>query len=244
MNSWINSGASSNLIAGLFTSVTIVLLVFYYYTGLLWSRYTGHLFVILLGCYWLWQHKEMTGKPTNMGSWSLRLDKWRSPILTAMLAIGCVGGVISYILDLQKPFSTSAQAADYLRENKLDTGILIGLRDFTVSPLATHLGRTIYYAERDEPGTFVIFDEKWVPVNGIRELIPLFKRFHQQGHTQMILVKDNPIKLVWDDTGEEELWKDAMLTESLNLRLLTHVEPGVVKDEDYYIYAIEEKTDK
>ena len=72
----------------------------------------------------------------------------------------------------------------------------------------------------------------------------MFKRFHQEGHTQMILVKDNPIKLVWDDTGEEELWKDAMLTESLNLRLLTHVEPGVVKDEDYYIYAIEEKSDK
>ena len=165
----------------------------------------------------------------------------RSPVMTGFLAIGCAGGVISYVLDLQLRFSTSREAAAFLKENKLDQGLIIGSRDYTISPLTTHLQRKIYYAERNEPGSFIIYDAQRVSYGGIKDLIPLFTRFYQDGFKEFILVKDNPVMLVWDDTGERELWKDAMMTAELNLRLLKHVEPGVVKDEEYYIYVIEEK---
>jgi hypothetical protein len=238
---WIILFWKNKLITAMYVSVTLVLLAFCYYTGLQWNRYTGHLFVILLVCYWLFEIRQSNKSQATVSKLSVLADKFRAPIMTSMLVIGCVGGLISYVLDLQKPFSTSGEAAAYIKEQHLDSLLIVGTQDYAISPLATLLRKPIYYPESNVEGTFIVYDEKRIEVGGINDIIPLFTRLHQAGRKQVLLVKNNPVMLVWDDTGEREPWKDAMLTDQLNLRLLHHVEPGVVKNEEFYIYLVEEK---
>ncbi len=219
-----------------------ILLVFFYYTGFVWARYSGHLFLLLVACLWLtYYDREKSYSSAWLDKLSLAGARIRGPYFMAILGISCIGGLGSYLLDLNRPFSTSMKASDYLRENNLTDLPLIGTRDYTISPLASQLGKPIYYAERHGPGTFIVYDKQRVGINGIGEVVPVFNQFYKAGHKRMILIKDLPIKMTFTDNGETVLWENAALTDSLNLKLLTTIPPGIVQDEQYYIYSIDEQ---
>jgi hypothetical protein len=218
--------------------MTLTLLFFHYYSGLVWSRYTGHLLLVFITCQWLVSMYPVSGASGRFG---MLAEKVRPYWFVALLVPGCFGGVYSYILDLKNPFSTSMQAAQYIKANGLDSLELIATKDYVISPLASQLGRELYYAERQGYGSFIIYDSKRVGINGIKEVVPMFDRFYQAGKKRMIMIKDRPVMLTYDDTGESILWEDAMMTDQLNLKLLTKIDPGIVADESYYIYSIDEK---
>lgn len=229
------------LVLALYIVGSLILVVFFYYTGFIWNRYSGHLFLLLVACQWL---VYMDPEKSFSNSWMEKVSRWgrkiRVPYFIFILACNVIGGIGAYILDLGQPFSTSQKAAAYLREHQLTDDLIVGTRDYTISPLASQLGKPIYYADRHEKGTFIIYDEKRQPIYAVKEVVPIFTSFYKQGHKRMIYVKDVPIKMTFDDTGESVLWENAMLTDSLNLRLLTTIPPGIVADETYYIYTVEE----
>jgi hypothetical protein len=220
---------------------TLVLLSFYYYTGLIWSRYAGHLFLLLMACCWLvYYQKEKPYTNTLLNKLSLLGNKIRMPFFILILAIHFCGGVTSYIMDLIYPFSTSARAAAYLRENNLTQYEIIGSRDFVVSPLVSQLGKKILYAERREYGSFIIYDQKRTNIWSLDEVVSFVSDMNRKEHKRIILVKDFPILKTYDDTGESVPWDEGMMTDSLSLTLLTSIKPGIVNDEQYFIYSVDE----
>lgn len=229
------------LALALYVVGSLILVVFFYYTGFIWNRYSGHLFLLLVACHWLvYMDPEKSFSNSLVEKISMWGRKIRVPYFLFILACNVIGGVGAYILDLGRPFSTSQKAAAYLREHQLTDDLIVGTRDYTISPLASQLGKPIYYADRHGEGTFIIYDEKRKPITGVGQVVPIFTSFYKQGHKRMVYVKDLPIKMTFDDTGESVLWENAMLTDSLNLRLLTTIPPGIVADETYYIYTVEE----
>ena len=62
----------------------------------------------------------------------------------------------------------------------------------------------------------------------------------EKGNKKMILAKGNAIKGTNKLTGVSNEWTSALITEKLNLKLLKSFKPGIVKEETYYIYAIQE----
>src|SRR4029079_5717255 len=50
---WIIAFMRYRLVMILYITGTVILLSFYYYTGFIWSRYSGHLYLLLIACTWL-----------------------------------------------------------------------------------------------------------------------------------------------------------------------------------------------
>ena len=240
---WIIAFLRFRLILILYSLGTLLLIAFYYYTGFIWARYAGHLFLLLVACHWLAHfYKEQPFQQSIMNRLSLAGNKIRVPYFLIILFISLIGGVWSYAKDLEHPFSTSEKAAAFIKEKGLQHLDIIGSRDYIISPLATQLGRKIIYAERREPGSFIIYDQKRTNIWAFKEVQATIEDMNRQGLKQILLVKDLPLKMTFNDTGETVPWINDLLTERLNMQLLATIEPGIVHDEVYYIYLIQEIT--
>ncbi|HUR29812.1 MAG TPA: hypothetical protein VMZ69_00200, partial [Saprospiraceae bacterium] len=56
---WLIAFMRYRLVLIIYGLGTLLLIVFYYYTGFIWARYSGHLFLLLIVCFWLtYYHKE------------------------------------------------------------------------------------------------------------------------------------------------------------------------------------------
>jgi hypothetical protein len=238
---WLVAFMRYRLILLLYGLGTLILLAFFYYTGLIWGRYAGHLFLLLLACTWLaYYYKEQPFKIGLVNRVSLLGNKIRTPFFILILAIHFIGGVVAYSKDIMYPFSVSSQASDFIRENNLAQYEIIGSRDYIVSPLVSQLGKKILYAERKDYGSFIIYDQKRTNIWSFKEVQYLVQEMNINGHKRLILVKDIPILMSFTDSEETIPWEDGMMTETLNLKLLKTIDPGIVHDEKYYIYSVDE----
>ncbi|MDQ3015655.1 MAG: hypothetical protein M3R25_02895 [Bacteroidota bacterium] len=238
---WVLAFMRYRLILALYVVGTFTILAFHYYSGLMWSRYASHLFVVLVACFWLMRYYTGTAyswQPLKM--LALIGDKIRTPLWYIVLGTSLVGGVVSFILDLQRPFSTSQEAANYLKENKLDQLEIIGSTDYVVSPLVTHLGRKIYYPERKEKGSFIIYDPQRLNLWSFDAIQNMALELNETGQKKIILIRSTPIQMTYEDTGESVPWTEGNLTDWLVMTLIHKVEPGIVSDEKYFIYSIDE----
>ncbi|MEP6647403.1 MAG: hypothetical protein ABJC12_09935 [Saprospiraceae bacterium] len=236
---WLFAFLRHRLVFLLYIVGTLILMLFYYYTGFIWSRYSGHLFLLLLACCWMTYYlKETNYKNRLLNKIAIAGDKIRTPFFILILCFHVVGGVMAYAKDLKYPFSTSQQAADYIKKNKLDQYDIVGSQDYATSPLAAELNKKIYYVERKEPGSFIIYDQKRMFVSSFSPLIAFINEVMGKNR-KVILVKNNPISKTYNDTGETEDWKDGLVNDSTSLTLLTKIEPGIVADEIYYIYSVD-----
>lgn len=237
---WLIAFLRNRLAFLLYTGCTLILLVFYYYTGFIWSRYSGHLFLLLIACYWMTYYtKEKPYQNGLVEKIALMGSKIRSPLFVIILVIHVIGGVTAYVMDLKYPFSTSQEAAEYLKQNKLDAFNIVGSQDYAISPLASELDKKIYYVERKEAGTFIIYDQKRTFVSGFSELIDYVSHVMGKESNRVILAKSNELTKTFNDSGEIAPWDEGMVTDSLAMTFLKKIEPGIVEDETYYFYAID-----
>lgn len=237
---WVIAFMRYRLVVILYITGTLILVVFYYYTGFIWSRYSGHLFLLLIVCSWMvYEQKEKAYKNRLLNQLSLLGNRIRTPFLILLLSVHFCGGVIAYIMDLKYPFSTSAKAAAFIRDNHLTEYEIIGSVDYIISPLAAQLGKKILYAERKEYGSFIIYDQKRTSIWSFSEIQTYVRDMMAKGNQRIVLLKNTQIMKTYHDTGESEPWLEGMLTDSLSMQLLTTIDPGIVEDETYYIYLVD-----
>lgn len=237
---WVIAFLRYRLILVLYGAGTLILLGFYYYTGFVWSRYAGHLFLLMVACNWLlYFQSEKSFSSRILNTFSLIGQRIRNPFFLLILAISVCGGIYAYVMDLKHPFSTSLQAANYIRENNLDDFEIIGSKDYIISPLASQLDKDILYAERKAYGSFIIYDEKRNNIWSFSEVQNYLVDIHRTGVKKTLLVKNTEVFITYHDTGESIPWHDAMLTDTLRMTLLETIKPGIVHDENYFIYLVE-----
>ena len=240
---WLVAFMRYRLILLLYGLGTLILLAFFYYTGLIWGRYAGHLFLLLLSCTWLaYYYKEQPFNINILNKVSLLGNKIRTPFFILILAIHFIGGIVAYSKDIMYPFSTSSLASDFIRDNKLTQYEILGTRDYVISPLASQLGKKMLYAESKDYGTFIIYDQFRHNIWQFKEVQDFIIEMVGNGHKRLILVKDVPILMTFTDSDEKIPWDEGMMTETLNLKLLKTIDAGIVHDEKYYIYSIDEVT--
>jgi hypothetical protein len=211
------------------------LLGIYYYTSMIHQRYSGHLFVVFLIACWLaarlprttW-HRPALGRLAGLG------DRIRTPLLGLLLLANLVGGVVAFAKDWQLPFSGSAEAARFLERQGLDEMPIVGTVDFMVSPLAALLERDIYYPERGEWGSFIIWDDRRRPKLDYADVWKALRRvLDETGGDVLLVLHDPPQALI---SGQETTLAGTALPGGIEVRLLTRVERSVVEREKYHIY--------
>ena len=238
---WAISFLRFRLVSLLYAGGTLLLLIFHYYTGLVWHRYAGHLFILLVVCSWLaYYYPEEEFKNKLLNNLSVISNKIRQPFFVLILGMGFIGGTMAWITDMKHPFSTSYQAAEYIKANKLDQYEIVGCTDFIVSPLAAMLRKKIFYPEHQEYGSFMIWDKKRNDTLQFAQTLDAINMLFDKGNKRIILAKGNAISGVNQQTGKSTEWTSGPMTERLNLSLLKSFKPGIVKDEMYYIYSVDE----
>ena len=77
-----------------------------------------------------------------------------------MLAGSALAGAGTYLADFSRPFSSSREAAAFVRSSGLADLEIVGHTDFVVSPLAALLDKKLYYPERRGYGTFIVWNRE------------------------------------------------------------------------------------
>jgi hypothetical protein len=222
------------LILLLYIGATVGLLAVYYYTLLLHSRYCGYLVIALITCYWLAEYYPEKKYNTNFGELGKKISKH---FLTAVLALNVIGAVVAYSMDLQYKFSSSKDVANYIKEAKLDSLPMVGITDFTASPMATYLDTKLYYPQMSDSGSFTIWSKKRKDQMTFQEATASLGAFMDRGKPRVLWVKDSAPKVTMD--GKQVEVEKAVIRGDLQIDLLKKFDPGIVKDETYYIYLVQ-----
>ena len=224
------------LVLLLYAGATLCLISVYYYTAMAHSRYCGHLLIVLIICYWLAEYyPEKKYNNAVFSALSGLGKKINKPLLAIILLFNFAGVIVAYAMDFQYKFSPSKDAAEYIRQNKLDTLPMAGMTDFTASPLSTYLNKKIYYPQMKDFGSFVIWNKKRSQMT-FRQMVDNIDSFMRQGRTKILLTTDMAPQITKDGKNFIPL-EQGMITNDLQLILLKTFDGGIVNDEKYYIYT-------
>jgi len=227
------------LILLLYCGTTLGLFSIYYYTALLHSRYCGYLLIALVICYWLAEYYPEKKYHSDLISYLSGLGKRISkPFLTIVLVLNVIGAVVAYSMDLQYKFSTSKVASNYIKQNKLDSLPLVGMTDFTVSPLATYLDKKIYYLQMKDTGSFIIWSKQRQDTMNFAQSVAELGAYVNNGHPRVLWVKNSAPQISLDGKNNQDMER-AILLDNLQVDLLQKVDGGIVNDEKYYIYLVQ-----
>jgi hypothetical protein len=230
------------LILALYTAGTLIFIYLFYYTALTHSRYCSHLFVLLLACMWIENYyKEKNYSEKWLNTLSVAGKKGGKILFTIVLVAGFIGGVGSYVKDLNAPFTASNELVDFLKENNYEEIKIYAVSDFIVSPVAGLLDRTLYYPQRKYDGSFIIWDQKRIDAIDYGVIINEMQEDAKRGLKKMLFITDNPLKFVNPNTQQSEAITEGMIAANLHVQLLKNIKAGVVPDEKYFVYLVEEK---
>ncbi|MGB3493021.1 MAG: hypothetical protein WBA57_09860 [Elainellaceae cyanobacterium] len=135
--------------------VTLILSINYLYDCEL--RHFGHLFILLLACFWILKSQLSSPRYQHQG-YQAKVEQAKSIVsgsflLSLLLSAHLIAGVYAASMDVLYPFSYSRAAATYIQTHGLADVPLIG-EDRDTSSISGYLNRPIYYLIRGELGTF------------------------------------------------------------------------------------------
>lgn len=228
------------LILLLYTGTTLGLFSIYYYTALLHSRYCGYLLIALVICYWLAEYypekKYRAGTTDTLSNLGKKISR---PFLTIVLALSVIGAVIAYSMEIQYKFTPSRQVANYIKQNKIDTLPIFGITDFTISPLSSYLDKKIYYPQMSDTGSFIIWSKKRKDNMDYKETVAALGAYVDNGHPRVLWIKNSAPQVTSSDGKTSQDMIKAILRNDLQVDLINRFPPGILNDEQYFIYLVQ-----
>ena len=135
-------------------------------------RHHGHFLILFIAAYWLWFYSPgwtRTTTPTIAGE--SFTDRIRSSLFTLLLLANAVIGVTASALDVVKPFSASRETAAFIERTYGGDVLIVADKDFLTSSVVGYLGRPVFYACRDDFGSYIIWNKKRRPYATSEELV-------------------------------------------------------------------------
>jgi len=139
----------------LYLSGTFGILLF---TDIKWFgflRHHGFLFILLIACLWISQYfNTLNLSRQSLLKLSRLTERYKENFITIILSAQLCAGLFAFSMDLIYPFSDSREAANFIKDNHLEKAIVVGSKDYLVSPLSGYLNIKIYYPEISDFGTY------------------------------------------------------------------------------------------
>lgn len=158
--------------------------------GVMAMRHKGLLFVLLIGCFWLARAHTESVRNANCDRLLTKLGGIANVLFTAILAVQTVVAGIFFVNELAQPFSQGKAAASWIRENEPTSIPILGTPDWVVSSMSGWLDRPVYFCERMDYGTFLIWDDKTVYPKSDAELYSrVLKSMKRLDLSQCLFVK-------------------------------------------------------
>jgi hypothetical protein len=206
---------------------TTEILLFKHFMLVGYLRHHGHLFILLLACFWISNNLNSSRPLSSIffnKKWLQKISsrRFQNTFLVSLLWLHCIATLIAFRADLLMPFSASGEVARFIKHHQWNNALIIGIVDYAASPLAAHLDREIYYPAGDRLGTFIIWDQKRKE-NTADELVKNIRKVQANHHTDTLLVLSSEAKPL--DLG-------------LNNVEVTEFSNSIISSEKYHLYHI------
>jgi len=139
-----------------------------------------------------------------------------------ILCVHLAAGIFAMAMDFFKPFSTSKELASFIEKRQMADMLIVGSPDYRTSPLSAYLGRKIYYLERDDFGSFIIWNNKRKQIEPQEALRKI---------SELTRLKNKDVLFV-SNYGLETSRSDLSITE------LAEFTNAILKSEQYHLYLI------
>ncbi|WP_431210715.1 hypothetical protein ACQ86N_32810 [Puia sp. P3] len=177
------------------------------------TRYFGMVYVYFLAAWW------MAGGGFEGVPQPVRLA------LYGILFVQVAVGLIAYEQDIVRPFSSSKDVADFLRERGLDRQLVLVDGYNGVPMVSAYLGRRLYCTTADMEGSYVVWKTSYWPRPRPKIGEEIARSSYLQGLGNYVLVSNMPL-----DTG-----RIVVGSKSWTLDGLASFTNSVIK-EHYFIY--------
>ncbi|MFH0945392.1 MAG: hypothetical protein V2A76_09370 [Planctomycetota bacterium] len=217
-------------LAAAFLACVILQLLFSYavYFGSL--RHHGHLLLALVMCVWLSRGSVPRGGAGGFRNPSL------GRFLPALLLIQMAAGITFYVLDLVRPFSPSAQVAQFTREIQWGVRPIIGSPDYLMSPVAAILWRSFRSLDTGERVTAIDWSagRDLDPTTVARRIAGFVRRSMSR---KLLLVTGYSVEAL------APVQRPLLGPTGIQLTPIHAFGPGLVPDERYIVYFVQPRGD-
>ncbi len=203
--------------------------LFFYITNLNAARYYGILY--LLFCIGLWFHNTSP----NIQRDTIRDKKIRHFFVYTVLIIHFSSGIYAYTMDIIYPFTTSKQAADYIKKHVPNETIIASLA-CNGSAFSAYIEEPIFFTKTNNYGSFCIFNKSVINFKTPRkDIIKSLETLRLESEEKTIIfITYAP----FFDTDEN---KECILPNSaLKIKLLQQFNGSILKKGNHYLYEISE----
>src|SRR5438270_3476826 len=198
-------------------------------------RHTGHLIMVFVAALWLSEYfPDQNFRSSLLSRFSRWGGKIKNGFIILIFGLQVIAGAAIYVTDLVMPFSASKEAANAIRARKLDTLPIVGTADWAACDFAALLNKTVYYPERKEFGSFIIWDGKRTPTLTNEQLVEAIDAVLGQDRQRALLILNyQASKIRVNGHLAIEL---NMINPTIKLDPLAKFENAMLLDEVYYIY--------
>lgn len=203
---------------------TVAQLAFSFYVLLGSMRHVGQLFMLLIACLWIGLQYQSPPHADNglfekLRQWS---NKVAMPLFSVILITQVLAAAYGYGQELVRPFSSTGDVADYLKQNHLEKSLIAVWPDYLGVGLAAKLDRKVYTFGAAKETSFTSWGTKNLVTTA--EVLCAVEKLIQERHVPIILVTEGPLS--------------ASLP-SLKIRRLERFKDCIIKFEKQYIYQVE-----
>jgi hypothetical protein len=208
-----------------YLSGIFLLMIFLYASQMRASRYFGIFFIFFISAAWLDGYRGENILCVRMTR--IRKEKFLLAFTYFLLICHVYAGIYAYLNDLTRPFTEAKNAVAFIKENHLDSNLIV-VDGYGGGPaLSAYLGKKVFYLNIDTTGSFCIWKRSYFEVPP-RPLTEQLDRSTYVGSRQdfiLVAVRAAP-------TGEIHTPKNTYFIEQL--AGFTH---SIIKP-DYYIYRV------
>lgn len=212
------------LVLCLYLYGTFGLMLFAYLVHYGSLRNHGHLFIILVMCYWVAACHEDSAKLDVTEIKDFWYQKTRNVILTVLLLVHLIVGLFAFVTDLRSPFSAGRAVADFIKGAGLAETLVVGDGPY-VATVGAYLNKEVYQADRRRFGTFVVYD-RGLYKPSCEEVLDAAKHLGKTRRSDIILVLNKEILCRIPD---------------VKIQLLMKITDTIVADERAYVYLIKQE---
>jgi hypothetical protein len=188
---------------------------FIQYPGYL--RHWGHFFILLVVCVWLYT-KHANGKQTPALLYGL---------LALTLVVQTITGIRAVKTEIELPFSSAQEAANFLRDHGLKDVPIFATYDHAASAVAGYLDGRFISVESGEEGQTVVFHNRRYEPTTAADVAALAHPVAQETHAPVLML------LNFDLAGEP--------IPGFTTELLYATKPSIRLDETFWIYRLTEE---
>ena len=205
-----------------------LLAFFYVKYGAVW--HTGYLYIFLIACLWIAQQiHPVELKSHTLNDAAALAEKYAGLFIILALSAHLVHGAASHVRDWKYTHSAAKETAQFIKTSGMEKMVMIGDRDYAVSPIAGYLNNKIYYPRGSRFGSYVLWNksraEKDIdPEAMIREA----ERLVTSNRASVLVILNYKLKAAQLDTLRPGGW----------LTMVGEFTDSSVEDERYYLYVL------